>query len=385
MQLAQIVGEVLVGVAATVAAAGVPAASEPAPADRYAAFAESLQAHAGSCDLSALDASISVQALMQRGTGDLAVPDRVGRGFVDGFRSKLQLGAEICASLDGSGSYELLRMRTVDGQPRALFRMISNSGLNYHDYLLTRDDTGSVRIIDFYNYLSGEWFSETLRRAFLPLLAESNRGLLDRLSRGENAYVANVPRILEMQRLHAEGHPGRALEIFDALPQELRRDKNLLLLRFNVAASAGDTEYKQAMVELKENFPDDPAMDFTLIDHYFYTQQFDRALEIIDSIDRRVEGDPYLDFFRANILYTVGNWDGARAFALKALSREPDLEDPYWTLITISLDRREYFETARLLTAVESNLGYRIGDLIDIPEYAGFRESEAYRRWLLRE
>ena len=209
--------------------------------------------------------------------------------------------------------------------------------------------------------------------------------LLTRLTRGESAYVKNLSKILEMQHLQIEGKHNEALAIFDAFPEELKRDKNLLLMRFNIAAQADDKAYQAAMVDLKKSLPDDPALDFALIDHYFYAKQFDKALEIIDSIDKRVEGDPYLDFFRANIFYSDGNWAGAKRFAKQAIDREPDLEDPYWTLITISLDERDYAETARLLIAVEDSLGLVIGDLIDIPEYAGFRASEPYRRWLLRD
>jgi tetratricopeptide (TPR) repeat protein len=263
--------------------------------------------------------------------------------------------------------------------------MISNSGLNYHDFLLAGESGGVVRIVDFYNYLSGEWFSLTLRRSFLPLIADSNRKLLDRLSSDESAYVRNVPRILEMQRLYSTGKHDEALEIFDSFPEELKRDKNLLLMRFNIAAQAGDEAYRAAMVDLKRRLPDDPALDFTLIDHYFYAGQYGKALDIIDSIDRKVEGDPYLDFFRANIHFTDGNWDGAKRYARKAIEREPDLEDPYWTLVTISLNERDYAETARLLSAMEDNLGFVIGDLLDVTEYSGFRQSESYRRWLLRD
>jgi tetratricopeptide (TPR) repeat protein len=386
MKLARCCGTALATlVLLTIPPPGVAATGVERSLGRYADFARSLEARAGQCDLGRLDDSISVEDLMQRGTGDLTVPARVRAGFLSGFKSKLSLGGQICDSLQESGSYEMLRIRRVDGQPRALFRMISNSGLNYHDFLLAIGSSGGVQIVDFYNYLSGEWFSITLRRSFLPLVAGSNQSLLARLTRGESAYVTNVPKILEMQRLHVEGNHDQALAIFDAFPEELKRDKNLLLIRFNVAAQAGDEAYQAAMFDLKKRLPDDPALDFALIDHYFYAKQFDKALEIIDNIDKKVEGDPYLDFFRANILYTDGNWVGAKRFARQAIDREPDLEDPYWTLITISLDERDYTETARLLTAVEDSLGFVIGDLIDIPEYAGFRESEQYRRWLLRD
>ena len=367
----------------TMALFGFPATARADDAlDPFLFFAVSLQASSDGCDLAALDASISVEDLMQRGTEGLTVSPQMQAGFVAGFRSKLSLGGEICASLQGSGSYKLLGLRRVDGQVRALFRMISNSGLNYHDYLLARGASSDVRIVDFYNYLSGEWFSLTLRRAFLPLIAESNRNPLDRLTGGENAYVRNVRGIARMQELMAEGHFAEALEIFDGFPPELKQDKNVLLLRFRIAALSGDLAYKAAMLDLKEQFPGDPALEFMLIDHYYYGRQLDQALAVIDSIDRKVDGDPYLDFLRANIYYTDGRYAEAKRAAQRAIGREPDLPDPYWTLVSISLAERDHAETARLLTAVESELGLAIGNLADLPDYADFLQSEAYRGWL---
>ena len=359
-------------------ATGVPTDS----LDAFREFVQRLEANGEECGAELLASSIAVDAVIERAAGDLEVPAALRRGLVEGLRVKLTLGQEICDAVRESGSYSLLRVRRIDGQPRALFRLVSNAGLNYHDHLLARAPDGEIQIHDFYSYLTGEWFSRTLRRSILPVVAEANRiGLAD-LTRSESAYVRNLPRVLEISRLASQQNFEAALEIFDQFPPELKKDRNLLLLRFNLASQASEEAYKAAMRDLKNTFPDDPALQLTLIDHYYYQGEYGKVLEIIDGIDTRLEGDPYLDYFRANVFYTDGQYSKARKLARRAIRREPALEEPYWTLVAISLDQRDFRETASVLAEIEDELHQEIADLTEIPEYSAFVESEAYRRWM---
>jgi len=345
------------------------------------AFARSLEGTLNACDPSLLDSSIAWDVLVDRGTADLQVPQAIRAEFATGVARGFVLGEEICKTIRESGSYVLLSVRAVEGEPRALFRIVSESGLNYHDLLLDEADDGSVRILDLFIYSLGEWVSQTARRGFLPLVAQLEKGSLERMKRGENLYLDNVPNILKMQHHYQQGQFREALDVFRAFPDELKKNRNILMVRFAVAVQLGGEEYDQAMLDLKTAFPDDPSLDLVLIDHYFNARQFDEALRIVDRIDRSVGGDPYLDFMRANVLYAGGRRSEARAAARRAVEREPGLEDPYWTLVTISLDEKDFGETARLLDEIETELGLVVGDLKLIPEYSEFLESDAYDAW----
>ena len=62
----------------------------------------------------------------------------------------------------------------------------------------------------------------------------------------------------------------------------------------------------------------------------------------------------------------------------RAIAAEPTLEDPYWTLVQISLDEKKFDETARLLTRIEKTFGLTLGDLTDVDVYAEFVKSAEY-------
>jgi hypothetical protein len=369
-------------VALIVGFAGTLAWATAAMPASYTSFARDLERSLGSCDTTLFDSSISWNDLLDRGTGDLQVSETVRREFTNGVARGFVLGDEICKTVQESGSYVLLDVREVDGAPRALFRVVGDSGLNYHDLLLSESEDGTVAIVDMFIYSLGEWVSQTARRGFLPLAAQLGQDSLTPMKPGENQYLDNIPNILKMQAHYQQGSFDDALAVFYSMPDELKKNRNILMIRFAIAVQVGGEEYNAAMLDLKNTFPDDPSLDLVLIDHYFNKKQYSEALKIVDRIDRSVGGDPYLDFMRANVLYADGRKSEARKAARRAIEHEPGLEDPYWTLVTISLDEKDFVETARLLGEIENRHGIVIGDLSLIPEYSEFLESAAYDSWV---
>jgi tetratricopeptide (TPR) repeat protein len=367
-------------VAALIASSVATHAADAIP-EKITTLARDLESSLNACDTELFDSSISWSALLSRGTADLDVSEEVRTEFARGIARGFVLGEEICKTVQDSGSYVLLSVRQVDREHRALFRIVGENGLNYHDLLLSESDDGRVEIHDMFIYSLGEWVSQTARRGFLPLAAQLKKGSLDRVEPGENLYLDNIPNILKMQSYYQSEEFDDALAVFYAMPDELKQNRNILMVRFAVAAQVGGVEYDAAMLDLKNTFPGDPSLDLVLIDHYFNRREYDQALRIVDRIDRNVGGDPYLDFMRANVLFAGGRTTEARKAARRAIEHEPELQDPYWTLVTISLDEKEFVETARLLDQIEGQLGIIIGDLSMVPEYAEFMKSDAYTAW----
>src|SRR5690606_24372100 len=167
-------------------------------------------------------------------------------------------------------------------------------------------------------------------RMLLPTLANGAEKLLARLTGKERAYVENIEKIIEAQRLAAGGRGHDALHLLDQLPENLRKERFVMLQRVAMAQGAGREELLGEVEALAAAYPDDPTTQVHLIDGYVLKGEPERALEAVDRIEAGVLPDPYLDVIRANVLGATGEWGDARVAAKRAIEREPDLEAAHW-------------------------------------------------------
>src|SRR5262249_5321498 len=156
------------------------------------------------------------------------------------------------------------------GQPRALFRMIGADGIfNYHDFMLTRFPDG-VGMKDAYIYVSGETFSQSLRRLFLPALARGEQGV--RLKGRDDDYVQGALKLGEVNQAVQQRQFARAAALYRGLPHKLQEDKCLQLAYMQWLRQLGENSEKDflaAVEKFRKLYPDGAAVDFMSIDYYF--------------------------------------------------------------------------------------------------------------------
>jgi tetratricopeptide (TPR) repeat protein len=345
-------------------------------------LAMSIEKTMNALDESAFKAAIDIDAMMDRAVAGLEVPANLRRDFLAGLRSTMNFSRGIRKAIEADGSYKFLRIHNVDGEPRVIFRMIAGGAVNYHDLILAPGKDGALKIVDIYPALAGENVSATLRRSLLPVLVEENKSFLGKLLGSESDFIANLPSIKKMQDLARQGRHKEALAACLALPASLQKDRSILAQRVTYATKVDSTAYNAAVADYKKWHPKSPALQMMLIDYYFNRKEFDKALECVDALDKSVGGDSYQDFMRANLHYAAGKPAEARVAALRSVEREPTLIQPYWTLLTLALEAKDFAEIARLLTLVEARFPLRFDALEQVEEYAEFVKSPEYAKWL---
>ncbi|MBN1204320.1 MAG: hypothetical protein JXB05_05295 [Myxococcaceae bacterium] len=357
-----------------------PALSKVDPV--YHAFAEELERGITAREGGAIDDHVDADRLFARTTQGITAPKKFEEGFKKGLRERgLQFGKQLVGSMDDSSSFRLLRVRTVPGATRALFRSASDSGLNYFDFDLARTQTGEVVIVDIYPYISGEYLSETMRRVYLASMADLEQGLLDKLMGKEQEFLKDLPKMQEMMRLIQEKKFPEALAAYGKMAPSVRKQKQILLMRRIAAEQVGEAEYQKAITEIEQAFPGDPALDLVSIDGHILRKDYAAALRSIDRLDKRVK-DPYLQFLRGSVVLGKGDVPEAQKYFQAAIHEDVTLTDAWWALIGLSLQEKQYAETARLLTAIEREVGVELADLRGIEQYEGFVKSAEGKAWL---
>jgi hypothetical protein len=362
----------------------------PVSDEECRAFARAVEGAVRSGDGGAAwGALIDWDAILRAATAGIPVPESDRNGFFQGVKTSMQqdqgLVPQVVATVQGGGSYTFLRPRARGPHKTALFRLVSpdSNGVNYHEFVLARREDGKVRAVDAYVFLSGELVSRTLRRMFLCLAARGapDPGALGRLPGTEQAFLKDLPRFQRMTAEVRDGRPAEALATYRQLPPQLQKDKTILMLRLQAAQDAGDEPYARAIEDFRDAHPGDACIDMFSVDYYLLKRDYPRALACLDRLDRSVGGDPYVHVMRAGIHTDQGQYDLARHDARRAIAVDPDLQDAYWALLTVSLQDHHYADTVTLLDQLEGRFHIPFGDMTQLPVFSEFVRSPEYLAW----
>ena len=279
-----------------------------------------------------------------------------------------------------SGSYVLIGVRQRPEGKRLLFRLQLPSGaLNYHELCLARQER--VRVVDMYIYASGELLSETMERTFLVTMPPENLGLIGRLRGADKAALEHLLVMQRMTQAVKSGQGREGLAEFAKLPRHLQETKLVQLMRVMATGHIDDAQYLAAVEEYERLFPDDPSIALLSIDGYILRKEWQMAHETIDRLDKALGGDPYLQIVHGNAHVMEGDFEQAQQRAETVLAASPRDENAHWLLVSVSLGRRDYAQTARLLAKIRDDLRIEIGDLTQVPDYADFVRSPEYDEW----
>jgi hypothetical protein len=328
-----------------------------------------------------VDRNFDVDALMARVMRDAPGDAAFKKGFEKGLRSKFNIGALTGKAVTESGSYKFLRVRTANGRKSALFRVLIDGSFNYHEYLLEVSPQGAVRPVDIYIYLSGEYLSQAFRRMYLGVVA-GQPGLVGKLVGKENDYAKSIQQVASMGPLIKQGKAEQALNVYHGLPDSLKSEKSVLILRLQAGSEVSPKESMDALEAMRKAYPGDPSIPALSLDPLFLAKKYDEVIAAVDEVDQAVGGDPFLQSFRSTVYLEKGDSDKARAAAKKAVEQEKTLDMGYWAMVNVTIRTKNFKETVEWLHSIEKNLGVELGDLTDADLYAEFVKSTEYAAWM---
>ncbi len=362
-----------------------PSSSTPATEAEAAEFGQRLEAAFAANNFAELDELIDWESLAKRSARGLGSAE-MQREIVTGMLSTLQGANGFFSNIRRAGgesaAYDYLRTTKGDDRLRVWFRMSGEGGVNYHDFLVVNQG-GRIRAIDIYVLMSGEFSSETSRRAMLPVISETSKNWLEKLTSAESEYVKNFRTVEQVIASMQRGDPQGALAAYRRLPEGVKTEKNMLNFRYQAASQLGDfDEVITAATAMKENYPDDPCLDLLMIDTYVLQEKYDEALECIDRVAVVVGGDPMLAGMKGGILIAAKRFDEAKQVVEQAIADEPDLIDNYWQMVALGLETRDHALTYDYLKRIDSQFEITWHDIRQQEEYAEFVTSPEGRQWL---
>jgi hypothetical protein len=245
------------------------------------------------------------------------------------------------------------------GQARAIVRYESKGyRYSFHAYELLRGRGDRVRIVDWFDYYQGGWFSEEVADSLVRAMPgkRSVAGVLETGSPSE-AQLFQVGELLKAVR---DGNPQRYFQIYDGLEEALRAEPFVVRLNYGYSTLLGDPRRLAAAVaDITARLPGDARTSLSLADYYIFRRRFEDAIGALDTFAAALGmRDGVTESLKATAAAALGEFERAEAYAQSATDAEPTLELAWWTLLRTRTAAEDYAGATEVLTVLEDRFGH---------------------------
>lgn len=309
-------------------------------------FAQKLADDAGKGDATAVKNAFDTKALFLRALDGIEIPADDYPQFIKGMEDGAnRRPGGVAWSLVGQ-DMKFLRISEFEGMPMPLFRLNTPDGTNYLHIMTLPSDSGKMKAVDMHILTSGEWTSQSTRRLILPYLQQM-LGSRSRTAfqKEESEFVEQIEKIQAVSAAHQSGNITALHQAYQSLPPSLQKLRFLRVIYLNSLLGDKEAHLEEAR-RFEQDYPNDPATAFMLVDADFVREDWEGALAKIDIVRKTIGGDVYLDFLSANIVMSQGNHAKAAEMIRDSLQKEPEIEDAWWTLFSCLVELKKHEDLA---------------------------------------
>ncbi len=350
-------------------------------------FARSWESATNSGDAATAEQLFDSEGLIDELAESLEVSAEFKTGLESGLKKNPLMGNlvdQLKANLSAGGSYRLVRVVTRGDHQHAVFRLLGPDGtMNYHDFRIARNGS-KIQADQLFIAMTGERFYDSIRSVIAPVALQE--GIAGRISGGADREMKKIEKLKALNLARQRGDLSGALKIYNSLSPDQQRLKSVQIFRLMSLASDpnDDQAYLQAIADYEKLFPNDPSLALISIDAAVMRKDMDMLEKSHQSLTHWSAGDPMLDLVVAAVLIQYDR----RQRAIE-LVKDIDVDAINLPLaddfrLTIAMAENDHAETARQLTALETNFGYQFQDLTQVEDYANFVASEEYKIWTAR-
>jgi hypothetical protein len=320
----------------------------PVTSEEAKEFARQLEIAASKKDASFFDEAVDKKELINR-TG--ISNDRDAREFGSGVQEGMRMGTQITNALKDNGHYQLVKQYEKNKSQHLIFRLYADGSINYHDLEL-KHTKGEVKVADIFIYLSGENLSETIKGLYLQFS--------DLIKSTEKQFTTSWYQKLPLIRQKIDaGNYQEAFEIYNMLPEEAKKTKPFQLLNLQICSGLNDNSlYQKAIDAYMALYANEPNMHLLLIDVFIVNKQYDKALNSINQVDKMINKDPFLDYYRYFIYNIREEKSTAKRHLLQVVKNFPDFPEAQLELIATYLEERDYTAAKPLVNNYQRRKSY---------------------------
>ena len=305
---------------------------------------------------------------------------RIEAIFVDAFpraRNEAQASGDIIGTL--------VSFEESGGRARALVRFEGKGfRYSYHAYEVVQGRGGGVKIVDWFDFYNGAWFSEMVANSLVKLMPTQQA--VASVLELPNATGGQLFQVGELLKAARDRNPQRYFDIIENMDEVLREEPFIVAMHFHWCRLLQDPGRLQAAAgDLARLFPGDPRFSLSLAEYYVQRRRFGEAIEQFETLQEALGAkDGVVESLKATAAMALGEFERAEAYAESATRVEPGLELAWWTLLRTRTAAEDYEGALEPLTALEERFGHLLIPqtlrrdrflkiLIDQPAYQDWR------------
>lgn len=272
--------------------------------------------------------------------------------------------------------------RTNEAGGIVLRMLLPDGGVDFMRYRLERDRTGAV-VGDLYVLSTGEWFSDSARRAYL--LAEARKGVVwtTGVRPVETELMRAVGVLDRAMGLAQKGLAKEVLEVCQGLPVVVQADRSVLLMRLSAAMVSDPAQFQSLSATWPGLHPGDPGLDLLTFERLAREGKHGPSAEALRRIEAFVGGDPHLHALAGAEMALAGKVDEGRRMVEASVAIEPSLATGYDAAIGIELHLKRHAEVAKWLDRAADFLATDPKEVVRTqPQYEAFRSSPEGIQWM---
>jgi hypothetical protein len=266
------------------------------------------------------------------------------------------------------------------GSPAARIRFAREEGVALVDMVLRRNSQGKVRIVNLCNHAMGYDMVEQCRQSSAPMLAEQDKGFLERLVNKPNISPADMKRFADLSKRFASQDYAGVVSAYKGLPPALK-DMTVTMVYILALQNLGkDDQYKQALKEAGKRFKS-ASFQFMLVDAYYLDKKYDQAIECIDNFMQMLEKDAALLALKSLMLNDKGDIKGAQTVLSEAFKLEPDCIYAHSKGLDVLLAAKDFAGVRDSMIFLEKTGGYAFKGTLKDPLWDEFKKAPESARW----
>ncbi|WP_374357488.1 tetratricopeptide repeat protein [Chitinimonas sp.] len=331
-------------------------------------------------DANALAALMDTEKFQDRVLADLRLNTKFRNDVAKGLDAGMSKGFSSMLKTVSASGMQLVDQKAAPGL--VMLRMEGKTpgdGINYLEFEL--DQSGCI--VDWSQLMSGSRFSALIRQVMASSIQDKT--LLASLFGINEVDDALLSKFKSLVTAMQSRELKKAVAMFDELPPQLRNSFDFTIMRIGLLAQidAQSPNYRKALEELARNHGGEARAQFMLIDHYFLTKQYDKALAAIAALQGKVGVDEENELLRGNILAEAGRGEEAVAAMRKVVALTPDRKQSYFFLLGAALVTQRYQDVVDTMDLINTRfqLSFPHKTLQADADYAGLLASQQYKAW----